>query len=107
MLTKYALEKLEAAGARTYGPGIDDMEKRAGVIAFLVKGAHAHDVAQVFDSEGIAIRSGHHCAMPLVTKVLMEPAVPRMSFYFYNKEDEIDKAVAAIGKVREVLKIST
>jgi cysteine desulfurase/selenocysteine lyase len=105
-LTRYALEKLDGAGVKAYGPGKDEVDKKAGVIVFSIKGAHAHDVAQVFDSEGIAIRSGHHCAMPLVTKILMEPAVPRMSFYIYNTREEIDKAVAAISRVREVLKIS-
>ncbi|MDE1855412.1 MAG: cysteine desulfurase [Candidatus Micrarchaeota archaeon] len=104
-LTRYALEKLGQAGVTTYGPGIEDIERRAGVISFSMKGAHAHDIAQVLDSEGVAIRSGHHCAMPLVTKVLGEPAVPRMSFYIYNTQAEIDTAVAALGKVREVLKI--
>ena len=62
-------------------------------------------MAQIFDSEGIAIRSGHDCAMPLVTKILGEQAVARMSFYLYNDEEEIDKAIAAIGKVREILKL--
>lgn len=104
-LTLYALEKLSDIGAKVYGPEREEIEKRAGVIAFSIKGAHAHDIAQVFDSEGIAIRSGHHCAMPLVTKVLMEPALPRISFYIYNTEQEVDKVVAAIGKAREVLKI--
>jgi cysteine desulfurase/selenocysteine lyase len=104
-LTKYALEKLCGAGAKIYGPGSDDIERKAGVISFAIKGAHAHDIAQVFDSEGIAIRSGHHCAMPLVTKVLMEPALSRIIFYIYNKEEEVDKAVVAIGRVREVLNI--
>lgn len=105
MLTTYALEKLEQAGVKTYGPGKEDIDKRGGVIAFSIKGAHAHDVAQVLDSEGVAIRSGHHCAMPLVTKVLGEPAVPRMSFYIYNKPEEVDAAVAALNKVKEVLRI--
>ncbi len=104
-LTKYALEKLAGSGVKAFGPGVEEIEKKAGVIAFSMPGAHAHDIAQVFDNEGIAVRSGHHCAMPLVTKVLMQPAVPRMSFYIYNNEEEVDKAVAAISKVREVLKI--
>ncbi len=103
-LTLYALDKLKDAGVTVYGPGNEEIDRRGSVISFSMKGAHAHDIAQVLDSEGIAVRSGHHCAMPLVTKVLNEPAVPRMSFYIYNTQVEIDAAVAALGKVREVLK---
>lgn len=105
-LTRYALEMLESKGAIVYGPGKDQMEKKAGVIPFKIKGAHPHDVAQIFDSEGIAVRSGHHCAMPLVTKILGEEAVTRMSFYVYNTREEVDRAIAAIDRVREVLKLS-
>ncbi|MDE1874008.1 MAG: cysteine desulfurase [Candidatus Micrarchaeota archaeon] len=105
-LTLYALERLEQAGVTIFGPGREDIEKRGGVISFAMKGAHAHDIAQVLDSEGIAIRSGHHCAMPLVTRILNEPAVPRMSFYIYNTRAEIDAVVAAFGKVKEVLRLS-
>ncbi|MGC8675918.1 MAG: cysteine desulfurase [Candidatus Micrarchaeia archaeon] len=101
-LTKYALARLEEAGVETFGPGKDDMDHKAGVISFAVKGIHAHDIAQVFDSEGIAIRSGHHCAMPLVNRLLDEPAVARMSFYLYNKQEEVDKAIEAIGKARKL-----
>lgn len=103
-LTLYALERLEQEKVNVYGPGKEEMDRKAGVISFSLDGVHAHDVAQVFDSEGIAIRSGHHCAMPLVTKVLGEPAVPRMSFYIYTNEREIDSAVAAVRKTREMMK---
>jgi cysteine desulfurase/selenocysteine lyase len=106
-ITLYALEALADEHVTAFGLGRDRIEERAGVISFDVKGVHAHDVAQVFDSEGIAIRSGHHCAMPLVTRVLGEPAVPRMSFYVYTKEQEIDSAIAAIRKAREVMKLSS
>ncbi len=104
-LTSYALDRLSHAGVTIHGPGKEDMDKKAGVISFSMKGAHAHDIAQIFDSEGVAIRSGHHCAMPLVTKILNEPAVPRMSFYIYNTQAEIDTAIASLDKVREILKI--
>ncbi len=107
-ITRYALEKLgQTSGITVHGPGLDEMDSKAGVISFSMKGAHAHDVAQVLDSEGVAIRSGHHCAMPLVTKLLNEPAVPRMSFYIYNTQAEVDTAVAALEKVRQVLKLSS
>jgi len=101
-LTKYALEKLEESNVTVYGPKKEDMEHKAGVVSFAVEGIHAHDLAQVFDSEGIAIRSGHHCAMPLVTEILKQQAVARMSFYLYNKEEEIDRAIAAIEKARRI-----
>ncbi len=106
-LTRYALERLHGiSGVKVYGPGIERIEEHAGVVSFSMNGVHAHDVAQVFDSEGIAIRSGHHCAMPLVTQLLHESALSRMSFYIYNKEEEVDKAIAAIGKAKEVFHVS-
>ncbi|MGC8671300.1 MAG: cysteine desulfurase [Candidatus Micrarchaeia archaeon] len=101
-ITEYALERLEEANVETFGPEKDDIEHKAGVLSFAVKGIHAHDMAQIFDSEGIAIRSGHHCAMPLVNEVLNEPAVARMSFYLYNKKEEVDKAMEAIEKARKL-----
>jgi cysteine desulfurase/selenocysteine lyase len=105
-LSKYTLEKLEKIkGVKIYGPGLDDLDNRGGVVAFAIGSIHPHDVAQIFDSEGIAIRAGHHCAMPLVTQKLNQAALSRMSFYLYNKESEIDAAIAAIGKVKKIFKI--
>lgn len=105
-MTRYALGRLaDDRGVAVYGPGAGEMDRKSGVIAFSIKGAPSHDVATIFDSEGIAIRAGHHCAMPLVRSVLHQEGVPRMSFYIYNTKDEIDKAVAAIEKVRKVLRI--
>jgi cysteine desulfurase/selenocysteine lyase len=105
-LSKYALEKLDGMkGVKVYGPGINDLENRGGVIAFAIGSIHPHDVAQIFDSEGIAIRAGHHCAMPLVTQKLNQAALSRMSFYLYNKESEIDAAMTAIGKVKKIFRI--
>ena len=105
-ITKYALNRLDQVdGVSIYGPGAKDIEKRGGAVSFNVKGAHPHDVATIFNSEGIAIRAGHHCAMPLVNEVLGETAVSRMSFYLYNKQEEVDKAIDAIDKVRKVLKL--
>ena len=101
-LTRYALERLEEENVEVFGPEKDDLQHKAGVISFAVKGIHAHDMAQVFDSEGIAIRSGHHCAMPLVNEVLGEVAVARMSFYLYNKKEEVDRAIEAIKKTRKL-----
>jgi len=106
-LTRYALDELAGTdGVETYGPGAKEVSRRAGVISFSVRGAPSHDVATIFDSEGIAIRAGHHCAMPLVKSVLHREGLPRMSFYIYNTKSEVDKAVEAIAKVRKVLHIS-
>ena len=109
-LSKYALERFEdVKGIKIYGIGLKELTEtnRSGVISFNIKGAHPHDVSTIFNSEGIAIRAGHHCAMPLVNNVLNEPAVARMSFYLYNTTEEIDKAINAIGKVKSVLKLDS
>ncbi len=103
-VTKYALKRLaEIEGVTVYGSGIKDIERRGGVISFNIRGAHPHDVATIFDSEGVAIRAGHHCAMPLVNQVLGEVSVARMSFYLYTTEQDVDRAVDAISKVKKVL----
>jgi cysteine desulfurase / selenocysteine lyase len=105
-LTEYALEQLSTVkGVKVYGLGAKDMNERSGVIAFSVEGVHPHDVAQIFDSEGVAIRAGHHCAMPLVTQRLGIPALSRISFYLYNKNSEVDVAVKALAKVKEIFKV--
>lgn len=101
-LTKYALEKMEELvkeGLVTlYGP---DAETRGGAIAFNVTGVHSHDTAQILDSFGIAVRSGQHCAAPLVTGFGVS-AMVRATFYLYNTKEEIDYF---IGKIREIPKI--
>ena len=102
-LTSYALKRLsELDYVKVYGLGIEGIARRLGVIAFSIDGVHSHDAAAVFDSEGIAIRSGHHCAMPLVREIINEAAVSRMSFYIYNTKQEIDLAIEAIGKARRM-----
>jgi cysteine desulfurase/selenocysteine lyase len=105
-ITKYALEVLGGIkNVETFGLGAKDLDNRGGTIAFAVKGVHPHDVAQIFDSEGIAIRAGQHCAMPLVTERLGENALSRISFYLYNKESEVDMAAEAIEKTKRIFKI--
>jgi cysteine desulfurase/selenocysteine lyase len=84
--------------------GLRNADERVGVITFNVVGVHAHDTAQVLDSQGIAVRSGHHCAMPL-TKRLGTAATVRASFYLYNTKDEIDALAEGIRKVREVFRL--
>ncbi len=106
-LTGYAMEAISRIpGVETYGPAPGMESERGGVISFGLNGVHPHDVSQIFDSEGIAIRAGHHCAMPLVTEVLRKGAVSRMSFYIYNDENDVDAAIAAIKKVKSIFHIS-
>ncbi len=102
-LTKYALEKLEDLDkVSVFGYGSDSLPRRSGTISFDIEGIHPHDVAEIFNSEGIAVRAGHHCAMPLVVEVLNKPAVTRMSFYIYNTTTDVDKAVEAIKKTQKI-----
>lgn len=102
-LTAYALEQFRALeGVRVLGP--QDPDLRGGVIAFDIAGAHPHDVAQIFDREGICVRAGHHCAMPLHEHYGLA-ATTRASFYIYNTPDEVDKLVETIKKVQQVFKV--
>ncbi len=99
-LTGYALERLaEVPGLTVYGP--TDVQVRGGVAAFTLDGAHPHDVATILDSEGVAVRAGHHCAMPLHTRLGL-PATTRASFYIYNTPAEIDRLVEAVYKVKHI-----
>ncbi|MBM3124497.1 MAG: cysteine desulfurase [Chloroflexi bacterium] len=98
-MTEYALDRLvEIPGVKVLGP---TAEKKGGVVAFTVNGIHPHDVAQILDRDGIAIRAGHHCAQPLHEKFGI-PASSRASFYFYNTAEEVDRLVAGIYKVKEL-----
>jgi len=97
----YALERLEEIpGVRIFGP---TAEKKGGVASFLLDGLHPHDVSQVLDSVGIAVRAGHHCAMPLHEKFNI-PATTRASFYLYNTMDEVDRLIEAIYRVKELFR---
>ncbi|MBS4220835.1 cysteine desulfurase [Bacillus sp. FJAT-49711] len=98
-LAAYALEKMSAIeGITIYGP--KEAEKRVGVITFNLEDVHPHDVATVLDSEGIAIRAGHHCAQPLM-KWLNVSSTARASFYLYNTEQDIDRLVDGLVKTKE------
>jgi cysteine desulfurase/selenocysteine lyase len=98
-LAAYALERLaEVPGLVLYGPPVD---RRAGIVSFNAEGIHPHDVAQVLDSEGIAIRAGHHCCQPLMAK-LGVAATNRASFYLYTIREEIDRLVEGLHKVRRI-----
>jgi cysteine desulfurase/selenocysteine lyase len=99
-LTAYALERLaKVPGLTVYGPS--DVEVRGGVAAFTLDGAHPHDVASILDHEDVAVRAGHHCAMPLHKKLGL-PATTRASFYIYNVPEEIDRLVDALYKVKHI-----
>ena len=99
-LAAYALERLAEIGdVITYGP---PPERRAGIVSFNVEGIHPHDVAQVLDSEGVAIRAGHHCCQPLM-KRLGVAATNRASFYLYTVPEEIDRLAEGLHKVRKIL----
>ncbi len=98
-LTRYAYAKLEEIpGVHIFGPCGED---RGGMLSFELEGVHAHDVSQILDVEGIAVRAGHHCAMPLHQKLGIT-ASTRASFYIYNTFEDIDALVKGIYKVKEV-----
>ena len=102
-LLAYALPKLQALdGVRVFGP--QTLEDRVGVISFDVAGIHPHDVAQIFDSEAICVRAGHHCNQPLMRR-LGTAATTRASFYLYNTFAEVDALVAAIETAKRVFKV--
>ncbi len=99
-LLKYAMEKLdEVGGISILGP--KNPEKRTGLIAFTMKGVHPHDLAQVLDSEGVAIRAGHHCTQPLHEKLCIENSA-RASFYIYNDEKDIDALCSGLAKAKKL-----
>ena len=79
--------------------GSEDPKKHCGIVTFNIEGCHPHDVASVLDTENVAIRAGHHCAQPLM-KFLGVGSTARASLYFYNTEEEVDRFVEKIGKVR-------
>ena len=98
-LAAYALGKLaEIPGIQLYGPPAD---RRAGIVSFNLDGIHPHDVAQILDMQGVAIRAGHHCCQPLMRK-LGVAATNRASFYLYTIPEEIDQLVAGLHTVRKV-----
>ncbi|MBI4159368.1 cysteine desulfurase [Candidatus Woesearchaeota archaeon] len=100
-LTQYAMKRLlELNNITVYGPENGD---RIGLISFNLVGIHPHDVAQLLDKEGIAIRAGHMCAKPLM-RTLGISAVCRVSFYFYNTKEDIDSLIGSLKKIQEVFK---
>jgi cysteine desulfurase / selenocysteine lyase len=99
-LAAHAIERLsEVPGIVLYGPPAD---RRAGIVSFNLGDIHPHDVAQVLDSEGVAIRAGHHCCQPLMTRFGVA-ATNRASFYLYSVPEEIERLVEGVQKTRKLL----
>ncbi|KPK90243.1 MAG: cysteine desulfurase [Anaerolineae bacterium SM23_ 63] len=100
LLIERMLDRLEEVpGVRVYGPGV---EHKGGVASFSFEGVHPHDVAQILDGQGIAVRAGHHCAMPIHEKFGLA-ATTRASFYLYNTVEEVDSLIEGLYQVKEVL----
>lgn len=100
-IVAYAMERLsEVPGLRLYGP--TDPEHRGGLATFTLEGIHPHDLATILDAEGIAVRAGHHCAMPLHLKLGL-PASTRASFYIYTLPEEIDILVEALYRAKQIM----
>ncbi|MGH7728610.1 MAG: SufS family cysteine desulfurase [Vulcanimicrobiaceae bacterium] len=104
-LTSYALDRLaplEERGLAIYGPR--DRKLRSGLISFNLGDVHAHDVASILDTEGVAIRAGHHCTMPLIEKMGLA-ATARASFYLYNTEDDVERLASALERAASLFRI--
>ena len=102
-LTKYALDKLsQIKGIKLYGP--NEIAKRGGVISFNLGDIHPHDLATIIDEDGVAIRSGHHCAQVLMER-LDVAATSRASFYIYNTKEEVDVFIKSLNRARELFRI--
>jgi cysteine desulfurase / selenocysteine lyase len=98
-LGEYAYQRLSEIGDITvYGPEKD----RTGLVSFILPDVHPHDLSQLLDEEGVAIRSGHHCAQPLMRR-LGVAATARASFYLYNTEEEVDALLTALEGARRFL----
>jgi len=96
-LANYAYEKLAALkNIRLFGP----KQNRAGLVSFLLKDVHAHDVVEFANTAGVALRGGHHCTQPLMHKLGVE-STARASFYFYNTKDEVDGLVKVIKEIQK------
>ena len=99
-ITQYALNLLgEVSGVKLFGPW--ELQTRAGVISFVMDGVHPHDIAQILDSEAVAVRAGHHCCQPLMRRFNVS-ATARASFYAYTTEQDVDALIEGIHKAQRV-----
>jgi len=99
-LMEYAVEQVGAVGGiKIYGP--ESLDEHSAVVSFTLGDAHPHDISTILDTEGIAVRAGHHCAQ-LVMKHFGVAATARASFYLYNTRDEVDRLVEGLGHVRAI-----
>lgn len=105
-LIEYALSQMEELKfIELYGCG-SNLGNKTGIISFNVRDIHPHDVSTILDAEGVAIRAGHHCAQPLMI-YLGQNATCRASFYFYNTKEDVDRFIAGLKKVREVMRLGS
>ena len=101
----YALHRLsEIPGLRVFGPR--SPEERCGAISFTLRDIHPHDLATILDSQGVAIRAGHHCTQPLMRRLAV-PATARASFYLYNDENDVEALAQALLHARRVFGYSS
>ena len=98
-LAAYAIERLLEEGARIFGPL--EVQDRGAEVSFWFRDVHPHDLAQILDQEGVAVRAGHHCAQPLMRRFEV-PATVRASFYLYNTRDEVDALVEALRRAENI-----
>jgi cysteine desulfurase/selenocysteine lyase len=92
----YAYQRLaELKDIRLFGPRVG----RAGLVSFLLDGVHAHDVTELANQQGIALRGGHHCTQPLMRKLGVE-STSRASFYFYNTTEEVDRLIEVLKEIQ-------
>ncbi|MEK9169604.1 MAG: aminotransferase class V-fold PLP-dependent enzyme, partial [Patescibacteria group bacterium] len=102
-ITDFAINRLIntfGQSIKIYGP--KNIEDRGGIVSFTFDKFHPHDIAQILADEGICVRAGHHCAMPLHTR-LNVPATVRASFYLYNDENDVNKLIEGLKKVKKIL----
>jgi cysteine desulfurase/selenocysteine lyase len=103
-LTRYGIEKLsEIKDLRIIGPR--ELDMRGGTLSFTVGEIHPHDLGQYLDSQGIAVRTGHHCAWPLMRKLNLV-GTTRASLYLYNSKSDVDSLLESIEKVKSYFKVS-
>jgi cysteine desulfurase/selenocysteine lyase len=103
-LARYAMEKLAVIpGLKFYGPSAD--KERIGVVSFELEGIHPHDVATILDAEGVCVRGGHHCAMPLMRDLGLVNGTTRASFSVYSTEADVDALVLGLLKARRIFSL--